>query len=65
MKAQILPYVEVLPGDTFLVTGKDRSGKRFRRVFSSWRQALAINLWQGNVWLVRNGKRKLIQSTLN
>jgi len=59
------PYEEVRPGDKFVVTGVDRNGKRFRLVYDSWLMASSVNVWRGNVWLLRNGKRRLLQSTFN
>ena len=47
------------------VTGIDRNGKRFSMTYSNQRQALAINLWQGSVWKVINGKRRLIKRVYN
>jgi hypothetical protein len=52
-------------GDEYLVTGVDRSGKRFRRACASWALARGINLWRGTKWLVRNGKRYKISTTTN
>jgi hypothetical protein len=51
---------EHLDGDSYLVTGVDRNGKRFTIRASSWRYASGINVWRGNKWLVRDGKRYLI-----
>jgi hypothetical protein len=47
-------------GDKYLVTGKDRFNKRFRLVYDRWVMAQGINLWSGRRWLVRDGKRYLI-----
>lgn len=48
------------------VTGTDRDGKRFKRVYSNLHYALSINLWNGSVWQVdENGKRKLIKRVYN
>lgn len=53
-------------GDTYLVIGfYYNSTKRFRDVYSNPRQALSINLWNGRVYQVRNGKRKLIKEVVN
>ena len=51
-------------GDKYLVTGTDRSGKRFRLCYSSWIMAQGINLWSGSKWIVRNNKRHLISRVL-
>jgi len=53
------------PGDTYLVTGIDRSEKRFSMTFKQWLHARSINVWQGSRWLVRDGKRHLIQRVTN
>ena len=47
-------------GDRYLVTGVDRSGKRFGFVYSDWFTARCINLWHGSRWLLRDGKRYLL-----
>jgi len=47
------------------VTGTDRNGKRFSMTYSNINFALAINLWNGSVWEVTNGKRKLIKRVSN
>lgn len=57
--------MEVLEGDTFLVTGVDRNGKRFSRSFKHMTFIYGINLWRGSRWLVRDGKRKLISRVYN
>lgn len=48
-------------GDQYLITGVTLDGKRFRTTYSSWQIAKCINLWSGHKWLVRDGKRYLIQ----
>ena len=54
------------PGDSFLVTGRYyNSERKFRSVYSNFRQADSINLWNGRVWLVRNGKRTLLKTVVN
>lgn len=52
-------------GDTYLVTGVDREGKRFKLSYHNWMFAKQINVWRGSKWLVRDGKRYLIQSVNN
>jgi hypothetical protein len=47
-------------GYKYLVTGVDRNGKRFRLCYTNWVMAQGINLWSGRRWLVRDGKRYLI-----
>ena len=50
----------------FLVTGIDRSGKRFKIQTSSYEYACMINLWNGSVWTVlENNKRKRIKRVIN
>ena len=53
------------PGDSYLVTGRTRDGKRFRFVTPNWPVAAAINVWRGTYWLQRDGKRYKIQSRFN
>lgn len=53
-------------GDMYEVTGTLRDGRRFRPLrYSEWVHARGINLWRGSKWLVRDGKRHLIQSVAN
>ena len=52
-------------GDRYLATGVDRDGRRFRIEHSNWRFIDAINVWQGNKWLLRGNKRYRIQSVFN
>ena len=51
----------------FIVTGKDRSGKRFRLCYSNGFAAFSINLWCGTVWGVRkiDGKREKLKTVFN
>jgi len=53
-----------LEGDTYIATGVDRNGKRFKRT-GPWGFIGNINIWRGSKWLVRNGKRYLIQRAFN
>jgi len=52
---------------TYLVTGVDRSGRRFRQVHEDYFTAININLWRGSVWEVQtsNGKRRLLKRVYN
>jgi hypothetical protein len=52
-------------GDQYVATGVDRSGKRFVFTGSNWRHIKCINIWQGSRWLLRNGKRFLIERVCN
>jgi hypothetical protein len=54
-----------IQGDQYVATGIDRNGKRFRRVSSNWMYISGINTWKGSKWLVRGGKRFLIQRIEN
>ena len=54
-----------IPGDQYEVTGIDVNGKRFKRVYSDWGAARAINLYRGTKWLKRGAKRYRIVSTYN
>lgn len=50
------------PGDFYLVTGRDIEGRRNPpRLCATWREALGWNYYAGARWLVRNGRRYLIQ----
>lgn len=51
-------------GDFYLCTGVDRAGRRFK-VSGAWGHVSCINVWQGSFWLVRAGKRFLIQRVYN
>lgn len=50
-----------MTGDAYHVTGKTVHGKRFKIVTENPHHALGINLWRGSVWLVREGKRRLVK----
>lgn len=50
---------------SYLICGRDRDGKRFRIQTNDFRHCMGINLWHGNKYLVREGKRKKIQSVCN
>jgi hypothetical protein len=52
-------------GDKYHVTGVCVDGKRFKRVTDNPHYALAINLYRGSVWQVRDGKRKLLKRVFN
>lgn len=52
-------------GDYYVVTGVTFRGTRFSNSYSSWTHARGVNVYRGNKWLVRNGKRWLIQSINN
>lgn len=52
-------------GDTYLLIGRDCSGRKFRMVYDNPYFALGINMYRGRMWQVRNGKRKLVKSVFN
>jgi hypothetical protein len=54
-----------LPGDTYLATGTTPHNRRVRVSNPSWQHVRGINLWRGAKWLVRGGKRHLIQRIFN
>lgn len=54
-----------LKGDRYRVIGKDRSGKPFKQEYDNWFWANGINVWQGSKWLIRKGKKYLIQTITN
>ena len=52
-------------GDQYVVIGVDRNNQRFTRTSDSWFYINGINVWKGNKWLLRKGKKYLIQSITN
>lgn len=52
-------------GDMFVVTGTRCDGQRFTLTVKSWAHARAINVWRGSKWLLRDGRRWLIQRIKN
>ena len=53
------------PGDLYICTGVTTSGKRFRFITSHWSAANGINIFRGTKWLLRDGKRHIIQRCYN
>lgn len=49
----------------YIITGLDVRGKRFAIHTDSYIHAMGINLHQGNVWELKDGKRKRIKSIYN
>jgi hypothetical protein len=43
----------------YVITGKDKSGKRFSPITTTTPQH--YNIWSGSLWELINGKRKLIK----
>ena len=54
-----------MPGDKYHVTGVERKGKRFKIVTENWWYANTINIYNGSVWHVRDGKRTLVKRIYN
>lgn len=52
-------------GDRYVVTGTDHSGRRFKRIYNNWVVADCINIWNGSIWLLRDGKKHLITRKKN
>ena len=52
---------------SYIVTGVDRGGKRFKMVYSDYFTASCINIWNGTLFgiLKSNGKRKVIKRVYN
>lgn len=60
MKIDLNKYIK------FIVTGVDRSGKRFKLTYDKPLWAFGINLWRGSVWgLLESGKRELLNRVFN
>lgn len=53
------------PGDVYIATGVDISGRRFRIKSNNWTYLNGVNIWRGSKWLLRDGKRWLIQRVYN
>lgn len=47
--------------DRYLVTGRTVNGRPFRQLHHNPYIALSINLYDGRVWLIRQGKRILVK----
>jgi len=52
-------------GDTYLVTGVDVRNRRFTYSSNRWTLAQGLNVYRGSKWLIRDGKRHLIQRVYN
>lgn len=48
---------------TYVITGVLRNGRRFTPITTAtpWH----YNIWQGTIWLIEDGKRKLIKRIIN
>lgn len=51
--------------ETFVLTGTDCNGRRFRKVSPDCYYLSCHNVWRGNLWAVINGKRFRVKSWLN
>lgn len=56
---------KVRRGDVYVVTGVTTNGKRFSIKAELWANAQCINLFRGSRWLLRYGKRYLLQRVYN
>lgn len=57
--------VDAMFPDGFLVTGILYHGSMFRQTHKSCKQAFHINLWNGRVWGLKDGKRTLLKTVIN
>ena len=53
-----------MAGDAYEATGIDCYGRRFKKS-GSWAFIRHCNLWRGSFWLIRHGRRYLIQRVIN
>lgn len=53
------------PTDSYLATGKDINGKQFKIASPNYNYVSRINIFNGSIWLVRNGKRIRIRHITN
>lgn len=51
--------------DSYLATGKDTNGKRFRISSTNYNYIIRINLYNGSIWLIRNGNRIRLRRVTN
>jgi hypothetical protein len=60
-------YVPTFQNEIYVVTGVDRRGKRFRKMFDNLFFAAYINVYRGSLWAqcLDTGKRKLLRTTYN
>lgn len=59
------PSWEHKEGDRYLIVGKDTAGQRVRIEAQVWSYANGIKVYRGNKYLIRDGKRYLIQRITN
>jgi hypothetical protein len=52
-------------GDKYMWIGRLVNGSMFRSVYTHVGTALGINAWNARLWLVREGKRKLLKTVVN
>jgi hypothetical protein len=51
--------------ETFILTGIDTEGRRFRKESKNCYYLSCHNVWRGNLWAVINGKRYRIKHWFN
>lgn len=54
-----------IQGDKYKATGTDLNGRRFCITSESWQHISGINVWRGSKWLLRGGRKFLIQTIRN
>jgi hypothetical protein len=54
-----------IQGDVYVVTGIDCSRIRFQVFTQNWLHAKSINVFRGTRWLLRGGKRWMIERVFN
>ncbi len=47
----------------YVITGILRNGRRFKPITTTTPQH--YNIWQGTIWLIKDGKRKLVKRIWN
>ena len=50
---------------TYIITGIDVNGKRFRAEYSNYPYISMINIYRGSIWMKENNKRTLIKRVYN
>ena len=54
------------PATSYVITGIDRKGKRFKITTGNLHYAYGFNVWRGNLWEIQeDGRRKRIHSWNN
>lgn len=52
-------------GDSYLIVGRTRDGRRFRMTSTNPHHVNGINLWDGRVYQVRDNRRILVKRVQN